>query len=275
DIQGYETKSQRDPEDGVDRLDYLFHNIWPPSWIDYRYWPKNPPEYREVNEEYTRHVKKLVEKIVGWLSEGLGLDREALIKEGFGGRDMAVYTMKINHYPPYPKLDLVLGLNPHTDPNGLTILVSNEIPGLQVFKDDHWFDVEYIPSAIICLIGDPILRMSNGKYKNVLHRTTVEKERTRMSWVVLFKPAYDMVIRPLMKLTGDGCETPKFKPVTYRDHVYRKVWFDVVSRPVWSALLGVALLRLSFGLGSWLCLFYLSNSISCVMLFMSSFFDWG
>lgn len=112
---------------------------------------------REVNEKYARYVKKLVEKIVGWLSEGLGLDREALIKEGFGGGDKAVYTMKINHYPPCPQSDLVLGLQPHTDMNGLTILVHNDIPGLQVFKDDHWFDVEYKPSAIIFLIGDPIL----------------------------------------------------------------------------------------------------------------------
>lgn len=110
-----------------------------------------------MNEEYARHVKKLVEKIVGWLSEGLGLDREALINEGFGGRDMAVYTMKINHYPPCPKSDLILGLQPHTDLQGLTVLVHNEIPGLQVFKDDHWFDIESIPSAIIFLIGDPIL----------------------------------------------------------------------------------------------------------------------
>lgn len=65
--------------------------------------------------------------------------------------------------------------------------------------------------------------MSNGKYKNVLHRTTVDKEKTRMSWVVLFKPAYDLVIKPLIKLTGDGDETPKFKPITYGDTVYRKV----------------------------------------------------
>ncbi|ESQ37977.1 hypothetical protein EUTSA_v10028827mg [Eutrema salsugineum] len=221
DIQGYATNSHKeDTQDGADRSDHLFHNISPPSWIDYRYWPKNPPHYREVNEEYARHVKKLVEKILGWLSEGLGLDREALIKEGFGGGDTAVYTMKINHYPPCPKPGLVLGLQPHTDIHGLTILVPNEIPGLQVFKDDQWFDVEYKPYAIVFLIGDPILRMSNGKYKNVLHRTTMDKEKTRMSWAVLLKPTYDKVIRPLTKLDD---EAPKFKPITYGDHVYRKV----------------------------------------------------
>ncbi|RID43917.1 hypothetical protein BRARA_I00751 [Brassica rapa] len=224
DIQGYVTNSQQDVEDKVDRVDHLFHNLSPPSSIDYRYWPKNPPEYRQVNEEYARQAKKLAEKILGWLSEGLGLDREALFNQGFGGGKKAVYTMKINYYPPCrPQANLVLGMQPHTDIHGLTILVPNEIPGLQVFKDDQWFDVEYNPSIINILIGDPIWRMSNGKYKNVLHRTTLNTEKTRMSWVVLLKPPYDMVIEPLMKHTGDGDEAPKFKPITYGEHVERKV----------------------------------------------------
>ncbi|KAF8050909.1 hypothetical protein N665_1857s0012 [Sinapis alba] len=158
DIQGYVTTSQKHVEDNVDRVDHLYHNLSPPSWIDYRYWPNNPPEYRQVNEEYARYVKKLAEKILGWLSEGLGLEREALLNKGFGGGDKAVYTMKINYYPPCrPQANLVIGMQPHTDIHGLTILVPNEIPGLQVFKDDHWFDVQYNPSVILILIGDPIL----------------------------------------------------------------------------------------------------------------------
>lgn len=110
-----------------------------------------------MNEEYAVYAKKLAEKILGWLSEGLGLEREALFNKGFGGGDKAVYTMKINYYPPCrQQANLVLGLHPHTDIHGLTILVPNEIPGLQVFKDDQWFDVEYNPSAIVFIIGDPI-----------------------------------------------------------------------------------------------------------------------
>ncbi|KAG2278255.1 hypothetical protein Bca52824_060810 [Brassica carinata] len=206
DIQGYVTNSQQDIED-------------------------------KVNEEYARQVKKLAEKILGWLSEGLGLDREALFNQGFGGGEKAVYTMKINYYPPCrPQANLVLGMQPHTDIHGLTLLVPNEIPGLQVFNDNQWFDVEYNPSVINILIGDPIWRMSNGKYKNVLHRTTLNTEKTRMSWVVLLKPPYDMVIEPLKKHTGDGDEAPKFEPITYGEHVERKVR-DKLSKAVMSALL--------------------------------------
>jgi len=62
--------------------------------------------------------------------------------------------MRINYYPPS---DSAIGAPAHTDFCGLALLVSNEVPGLQVFKDDHWFDVEYINSAVIVLIGDQIM----------------------------------------------------------------------------------------------------------------------
>lgn len=108
--------------------------------------------FRRANEEYTKHVKMLSEKIMEWLSEGLGLWGEA-IKEVIGGE----YMMIVNYYPPCPHSDLIEGLDPHTDVSGLTLILPNEIPGLQVFKDDHWFDLENIPSAVIVIIGDQIL----------------------------------------------------------------------------------------------------------------------
>ncbi|ESQ31546.1 hypothetical protein EUTSA_v10004662mg [Eutrema salsugineum] len=215
--QGYARRYEFDLQSRKGTVDQLFHNIWPPSSVDYTYWPKNPLNYREVNEEYTRKLKMLSEKIMEWLSEGLGLRREA-IKEVISGE----YMMNINYYPPCPFSDLIEGLDPHTDVSGLTLLLTNEIPGLQVFKDGHWIDLDYIPSAVIVLIGDQILRLSNGRYKNVLHKTTVDKEKTRMSWPVLVRPTSDTVIGPLPELTGHD-HPPKFRPIVYKDYIYRKV----------------------------------------------------
>lgn len=72
-----------------------------------------------------------------------------------GGDDL-IYMMKINYYPPCPRPDLALGVVAHTDMSTLTILVPNEVAGLQVFKDDRWYDVKYIPNALIVHIGDQI-----------------------------------------------------------------------------------------------------------------------
>lgn len=106
-------------------------------------------------EEYTKETKKLSERILGYLSEGLGLPSEALI-QGLGG-ESTEYVMRINNYPPDPKPDLTLGVPEHTDIIGITIIITNEVPGLQIFKDDHWLDVHYIPSSITVNIGDQIM----------------------------------------------------------------------------------------------------------------------
>jgi flavonol synthase len=116
-----------------------------------------------------------------------------MLKLAFGD-DSAGYLMKINYYRPCPEPDWVMGIKAHTDFNGLTLLIPNEIFGLQVFKEDRWLDVDYIYPAVIIIIGDQIMKMSNGRYNNVLHRALMDKKKTRMSSVVHIKPPYDMVV---------------------------------------------------------------------------------
>ncbi|XP_010444265.1 PREDICTED: flavonol synthase 3-like [Camelina sativa] len=221
DTEGYRTMYQKDLEGRDAWVDHLFHRIWPPSRVTYRFWPKNPREYIEVNEEYASHLKKLSEKIMEWLSEGLGLRREAL-KEGLGG-EMVEYLMKINYYPPCIDPDLVVGAPDHTDVNGITLLVANEALGLQAFKDDLWIDAKCNPSGIIVIIGDQILRMSNGKYKSVQHRATRDKEKTRISWPVFVESSLDHVFGPLPELISGEDSAPKFKPYVYKDFKFRKL----------------------------------------------------
>ena len=84
--------------------DHLFHRIWPPSRVNHRFWPNNIQDYREVNEEYAKEINKLSEKILGWLSEGFGLRREAL-KEDIGGETVE-YLMKVVFYWPCQDQDV-------------------------------------------------------------------------------------------------------------------------------------------------------------------------
>ncbi|KAG2316811.1 hypothetical protein Bca52824_019933 [Brassica carinata] len=210
-LEGYGAKNPNLPKSWND---HLFHKIWPESCIDYSFWPKNPTDYREVTEEYARHVMKLTEKIMGYLSKGLGLGREVL-KETLGGGE---YMLRINYYPPS---DSVIGAPAHTDFDALALLVSNGVPGLQVFKDSHWLDVEDINSAVVVILGDQIMRLSNGRYKSVLHRSTMDKEKTRMTWPVLIDPMPGMVVGPLPELIGDE-NPPKFESLTLEDYIYRR-----------------------------------------------------
>ncbi|XP_058190064.1 flavonol synthase/flavanone 3-hydroxylase-like [Rhododendron vialii] len=219
-VEGYGTKLQKEVEGKKGWVDHLFHKVWPPSAINYKFWPNNPPSYREANEAYIEKLRPVADKLFKWLSIGIGLEGHEM-KAAVGG-DEIIYMMKINYYPPCPRPDLALGVVAHTDMSTLTILVPNEVAGLQVFKDDRWYDVKYIPNALIVHIGDQIEILSNGKYKAVLHRSTVNKETTRMSWPVFLEPPPELELGPIPKLIDDE-NPPKYKTKKYNDYVYCKL----------------------------------------------------
>lgn len=216
DIEGYGTKLQI--EDNKSWADHLFHRIWPPSRINYQFWPKNPPSYREVNAEYAKYMRSVGDKLFEYLSLGLGVEGNAL-KEAAGGEKLE-YLLKINYYPPCPRPDLTLGVGAHNDLCTLTILMPNEVPGLQVYKDDRWFDAKYIPGALVIHIGDQIQILSNGRYKSILHRTTVVKDKARMSWPVFLEPPGEFMVGPLPQLVDDKSNPAKFKTQKFKDYCY-------------------------------------------------------
>lgn len=99
-------------------------------------------------------MRRVGDKLFTYLSLGLGLERHEL-KEGAGGDDIE-YLLKINYYPPCPRPDLALGVPAHSDMSAITLLVPNDVPGLQICKDDRWYNVNYVPNAIVIHIGDQI-----------------------------------------------------------------------------------------------------------------------
>ncbi|TKY56189.1 Flavonol synthase/flavanone 3-hydroxylase [Spatholobus suberectus] len=219
-LEGYGTKLQKEVNGKKGWVDHLFHVIWPPSSINYRFWPTNPTSYREVNEEYCKSLRGVVDKLFKSMSIGLGLEENEL-KEAANGDDL-YYLLKINYYPPCPCPDVVLGVPPHTDMSYLTILVPNEVQGLQAFRDGHWYDVKCVPNALVIHIGDQMEILSNGKYKAVFHRTTVNKDETRMSWPVFIEPKAEHQVGPHPKLVNQD-NPPKYKTKKFKDYAYCKL----------------------------------------------------
>jgi len=77
---------------------------------------------------------------------------ETEMKELF---ENGMQSMRINYYPPCPQPEKVIGLTPHSDGVGLTILLQvSEEEGLQVRKDDMWILVKPLPNSFIVNIGD-------------------------------------------------------------------------------------------------------------------------
>ncbi|KAA8548786.1 hypothetical protein F0562_000470 [Nyssa sinensis] len=96
-----------------------------------------PATCREAVMDYTKDVKKLGDTLFELLSEGLGLKPDHLrTMECVNGCNIAGH-----YYPACPEPELTLGLSKHSDPGFLTILLQNQINGLQVLYENQWVDV--------------------------------------------------------------------------------------------------------------------------------------
>lgn len=70
----------------------------------------------------------------------------------------------LNHYPPCRQANRVLGMSPHTDAAGLTLLLQvNDMPGLQIRRDGKWFAVDALDGALVLIVGDILEVMDNDK----------------------------------------------------------------------------------------------------------------
>jgi len=58
----------------------------------------------------------------------------------------------------------------HTDYGVLTILLADDVPGLQVFREGAWHDVAAPRGAFVCNIGDMLERWTNTRWTSTLHR---------------------------------------------------------------------------------------------------------
>ena len=107
-------------------------------------------------EEYLEELVKLGGRLTKVLSINLGLEEDYL-QNAFGGGEEVGACLRVNFYPKCPQPELTLGLSPHSDPGGMTILLPDQdVPGLQVRKDGKWITVKPAPHAFIINIGDQL-----------------------------------------------------------------------------------------------------------------------
>ncbi|KAJ6426690.1 hypothetical protein OIU84_022309 [Salix udensis] len=222
-VQGYGSKLANNASGQLEWEDYFFHLIFPEDKRDLSVWPKTPNDYTKVTSEYARLLRSLATKILSVLSLGLGLEEGRLEKE-VGGMEELLLQMKINYYPRCPQPELALGVEAHTDISALTFILHNMVPGLQLFYEGKWVTAKCVPNSIVMHIGDTVEILSNGKYKSILHRGLVNKEKVRISWAVFCEPPKEKIIlKPLTELVTEA-EPPLYPPRTFAQHLEHKLF---------------------------------------------------
>ncbi|KAF5482254.1 hypothetical protein F2P56_002839 [Juglans regia] len=184
-------------------------NVFPEDQRRLELWPQNPTHFGEIFHEYGTRIKSVMELLYKAMAKSLKLEEDSFSKQ-FG--DRALMQTRFNYYPPCSRPDQVLGLKPHTDKSGITVLLQDgEVEGLQVFIEDRWVRIPSIPDALLVNLGDQMQIMSNGIFKSPVHRVVTNSEKMRVSVATLSEPEPEREIGPVDCLIDDK------KPRLYRN----------------------------------------------------------
>ncbi|XP_031097047.1 S-norcoclaurine synthase 1-like [Ipomoea triloba] len=212
-IEGYGQAFVVSEDQKLDWGDMLFILSLPVSGRNMRFWPTNPSSFRPTLDKYSSELHKVAMRLFKFFEINLGIEKGNLTSKFEDG----IQGIRMNYYPPCMQAEKVIGLTPHSDATGLTLLVQvNEVKGLQIKKDAKWVPIKPIPGAIIINIGDIMEIMSNGEYRSIEHRAVVSGQKERLSIAAFHSSNIGTDVGPLSDLLKNGS---KYKTLSSEEYV--------------------------------------------------------
>lgn len=213
------TKQRRDRKEVFD-----YFNPNDPSPLFRNRWPAMPKDFRSGMTAFHETFSQLAKRTTELVHAALGLEP--------GSRNLlkgipSTSTARLNYYvedDPVPEnqrgtlaplADVSLGA--HTDAGILTLLLQDEVGGLQAQCDTgEWVDIVPTPGTIVVNIGDMMQVWTNDRYRAAVHRVLPIKAEKRISIPYFFHPSKDAEIRPHETLV-EGQE--HYRPFSWLEYV--------------------------------------------------------
>lgn len=187
-------------------------------------WPSQPPGFKQAMTEFYEAFSALAVETTHLVHRALGLaESESAELRG----DPTVSPVRLNNYllgdpvPASERAGLVeLGdtaLGEHTDPGVLTLLLQDNVGGLQAqTAAGEWVDVTPTPGTVVVNVGDMMQVWTNDRYKAAMHRVLPMTDKDRMSIPYFFHPPRDAMIQPISRLADSN---PHYRSFSWAGYI--------------------------------------------------------
>ncbi|EXJ90964.1 hypothetical protein A1O1_04071 [Capronia coronata CBS 617.96] len=185
-------------------------------------WPDSLDGFREDYMAYFTAVHELSRSIFRLLALSLDLPEnhfDAFAADPDG-------ELSSHHYPPTP-VDVAgrtRGVGAHTDFGALTLLLQDEVGGLEVLHrpTGTWHNVPPVKGAYVCNIGDLMQIWTNNRYKSTMHRVISPLSgKDRYSCAFFNDGALDTLVECLPTCIAPG-EKPVYEPLKVEKHLRQR-----------------------------------------------------
>jgi isopenicillin N synthase-like dioxygenase len=180
-------------------------NIWPPE--------SRLPGFRDAIESYFKEMQQLSYRLLRLFAIALGLQPTSL-DSYFSSPMMFLRPLRYAPIVSAPS-EGVYGAGAHSDYGMLTILKTDEIPGLEILRNGSWLRVEPIPDTFIINLGDMFQKWSNNRFKSTVHRVVNRLGLERFSLPFFFEPRFDARLEPLIPPRSKSDNGPEIPPSSY------------------------------------------------------------
>jgi isopenicillin N synthase-like dioxygenase len=164
-------------------------------------WPDDETEtsFRRTTTDFASHVCRIAEILREALCLALGMEGNAL-DCFFAEPHWALKLVSYPHVADESGTDS-FGVGSHTDTNFLTMVLQDDVGGLQVFSQGNWIDVttEFGANVLVCNLGEQAEILSSGYFLATPHRvlSNTQSQKARTSVPLFYNPSLDAAITPM------------------------------------------------------------------------------
>jgi isopenicillin N synthase-like dioxygenase len=214
-----------DPYVTAARQTFFFPNLWPDA----------PVGMRDVWLAYWDAMETLGFTLLEAFATALGVPPQWF--RPFVDRSISV--MRANNYERRAGApDLLPGqlrMGAHSDYGSLTILLADDVPGLEIrHPTGRWVPVSIPSEGFIVNVGDLLAEWTNDRWRSTVHRVVPPPpgdgpvRRRSIAWFQ--QPNWDAVIECLPTCTTPD-SPPRYRPVTSGEHLLAKLMGPRTLRP--------------------------------------------